>query len=141
MFSSICMFSLYMGALTSCKNSYLSFKGCLESTAFSLPCSKGYFEDFIMIFPFFFHFLRRRPATCSSFHMGVLPISSADRGEEKLLCKESIYFTNVKLFLRDHLDLYDCVFPCTAESVNLIWLKCADAVVSVSILPLNMFRK
>lgn len=45
-----------------------------------------------MIFPFFFHFLRRRPATCSSFHMGVLPISSADWGEEKLLCKESIFF-------------------------------------------------
>lgn len=62
-----------------------------------------------MIFPFFFHFLRRRPATCSSFHMGVLPISSDDWGEEKLLCKESIFFTNVKLFLRDHLDLYDCV--------------------------------
>lgn len=48
---------------------------------------------------------------------------------EKNLCKESIFFTNVNLFLWDHLDLYDCVFLCTAECVSLIWLKCGEELI------------
>lgn len=59
-----------------------TFIDCLASTVFSLSLSKGYLKDFIMIL---FHFLRSRPATGPSYHMGVVPISSPDWGKKKSL--------------------------------------------------------
>lgn len=112
--------------LPSSKISYLSRTARQASTTSSLSHFKGYLEYFIMFWGFFCFFfsntiLLLAPTTprehYQSHHL-------SGKRKKKNLCKENIFFTNVKLFLWDHLDLYDCLVfvycrVCAPDMVNM----------------------